>query len=279
MYDVRRVMLGSGFAAVLLLGCLQAPQSAAAQRQATGKGAGAGDVVAVVNGKPITQELLDIYAGLQKSARPGTSPDRQALVEHLVDLEVLAQDAVRQGLEKDPLVKAQMEFQRLNILASADLRKELNARNFTEDELKAEYARLVAAAPKKEYRARHILTKTQAEAEASIAQLNKGTDFAKLAEQKSTDASGKKGGELGWFTTNQMAEPFAKAVEGLSKGSYTKTPVETPFGWHVIQLEDVRDVKLPSFDAVRHNVEQELQAKLANEYVAKIKAKAKIEMR
>jgi peptidyl-prolyl cis-trans isomerase C len=196
-----------------------------------------------------------------------------------VDLEVLAQDAVRQGLEKDPLVKAQMEFQRLNILASADLRKELNARNFTEAELKAEYARLVAAAPKKEYRARHILTKTQAEAEASIAQLNKGADFAKLAEQKSTDASGKKGGELGWFTTNQMAEPFAKAVEGLSKGSYTKTPVETPFGWHVIQLEDVRDVKLPSFDAVRNNVEQELQAKLANEYVAKIKAKAKIEMR
>jgi peptidyl-prolyl cis-trans isomerase C len=275
MYDTRRAIASAAVATALLLGCQKAPQSA---EQKSSEGADTG-VVAVVNGTPVSSQLVDIYATLQHSTHPGTKPDRKGLTQHLVDLELMAQDAVKRGLEKEPLVQAQMEFQRLNILASAALRRELNSKTFSEDELKAEYKRLVAEAPKKEYRARHILTKTKGEAEAVIAELNKGGDFVKLAKEKSLDASAKEGGELGWFSPTQMAAPFAKAVEGLSKGGYTKTPVQSKFGWHVIELEDIRDVKVPPFDAVRKNVEQELQGKLANDYLGKLREQAKITMK
>jgi peptidyl-prolyl cis-trans isomerase C len=272
MYDLRRFSVTGAVALALLLGCQKAPQSA----ESKSPEGGTENAVAVVNGTPISAGLVDVYVALQQSVRPGAKIDRKAATERLVDLELMAQDAIKKGLEKDPLVQNQMEFQRLNILASAALRHQLSSKTFTEDELKSEYERLVAQAPKKEYRARHILTKTQQEAKAVVAELDKGADFAKLAKEKSVDASSKEGGELGWFSPAQMVEPFSKAVEGLSKGSYTKTPVHTSFGWHVIQLEDTRDVKLPPFEAVRSKVEQELQGKLANEYLSKLKKRAKI---
>jgi peptidyl-prolyl cis-trans isomerase C len=272
MYDLRRVALTGAIAIALLLGCQKAPQSAEPKSHEEGTG----DVAAVVNGTSIPATLVDVYVALQQSVRPGTRIDRKAATQRLVDLDLMAQDALKKGLDKDPLVQNQMEFQRLNILASAALRHQISSKTFTEDELKSEYQRLVAEAPKKEYRARHILTKTQQEAKAVVAELDKGADFAKLAKEKSLDASNKEGGELGWFSPAQMAEPFAKAVESLSKGSYTKTPVQTNFGWHVIQLEETRDVKLPPFEAVRNKVEQELQGQLANEYLSKLKEHAKI---
>jgi len=235
--------------------------------------------VAIVNGKPISHEMLEVYAKLQHTAKPGTPADEATLIQNLVSLQLLTDDAIKKGLDKDPTVISQLDFQRLNILASADLRQLLTSHKFTDEEVKKEYDRLVAAAPRKEYKASHILTKTKAEAEAVIKELDKGKSFADLAKEKSIDPSAKQNsGDLGWFPPQQMVKPFSDAVEKMKKGTYTKTPVQSEFGWHVIKLEDEREVQPPAFEGVKAQMEQLMQTKMVNDYVDKLKEHAKIEM-
>lgn len=122
----------------------------------------------------------------------------------------------------------------------------------SDSEFKARYDREIASMPKEpEIRARHILVKTREEAEALIKQLAKGADFEKLAKEKSTDGSAPLGGDLGYFTKGQMVKPFEDAVFALKVGEYTKTPVETPFGWHIIKVEDIRKKQPPSFEEAK----------------------------
>ena len=131
----------------------------------------------------------------------------------------------------------------------------------------------------KEYKARHILTTTETEAQAVIAQLNKGANFATLAKEKSIDtSSAQNGGELGWFSPDQMVKPFADAVEKLKKGSYTQTPVHTQYGWHVILLQDVRAVQPPPFDEVKDQVRGIMQNRIIGEYIDGLRKKAKIQI-
>jgi peptidyl-prolyl cis-trans isomerase C len=235
--------------------------------------------VAIVNGKPISRQMLEVYAKLQRTAKPGTPADKSTLIQNLVSLQLLTDDAIKKGLDKDPMVISQLDFQRLNILASADLRQLLTSHKFTDEELKKEYDRLVAAQPRKEYKASHILTKTKAEAEDVIKELDKGKSFPELAKEKSIDPSAKQNsGDLGWFPPQQMVKPFSEAIEKMKKGTYTKTPVQSEFGWHVIKLEDERDVQAPPFEQVKPQVEQILQGKMVSDYVTKLKAQAKVEI-
>jgi peptidyl-prolyl cis-trans isomerase C len=234
--------------------------------------------VAVVNGKPITKQMLEVYERLQASARPGTPVNQAALVDNLVGLQLLSEEALKKGLDKDATVQAQLDFQRLNILASAVLRDLLQSHKFTDEEIKKEYDHVVSAAPQKEYKASHILVKTKEEAEDVIKQLDQGKPFADLAREKSTDTSAKEGGDLGWFVPEQMVDPFAETVQKLKKGSYTKTPVQTEYGWHVIKLEDVRANEPPPLESVKGQVENMLQSRLVSEHVAKLREQAKVEI-
>jgi len=198
------------------------------------------------------------------------------MVDQLINMTLAAQAAEKEGLEKDPKVKARMELIQTQVLAEAASQKYLTSHPSSESELKAEYDAQVAAMPK-EYKARHILVDTNEKAEEIIAKLEAGGDFAKLATANSKDSSSKNGGDLGWFSPQTMVKPFADAVEALQVGQYTKEPVQSEFGWHIILLEDVRSPEVPAFDQVKSQVEMFSQRKKLQAYIDELRKNAQIQ--
>jgi len=207
-------------------------------------------VVATVNGKNITEWTLKRYA-TQRGLPPGVlkGKQREALVQELVNRELIYQDAVKIGVDKTPAIRAEIEHQRVNIVASTMLDRSSDRFAVSDADMKKEYDARKGELGGKELKARHILLKNEADAKAVTAELDKGADFATLAGKKSTGPTAVNGGDLGWFSPRQMVKPFSEAAGKLKKGSYTKTPVKTQFGWHVILLEDTRQVNPPKFAA------------------------------
>lgn len=244
-------------------------------------GSNSDKVLATVNGAPITQSMVDLYARQNAQHEPsGAAPaSRKKILNQLINLEVIVQDAEHKNIDKRPDVKALLAWQRRNLLANVDVREYLMTQPITKQELHSAYERALKHFSTTEYRARHILLKTRKAAEQVIAQLNKGANFAKLAKEKSIGPTGKKGGELGWFSPDQMVKPFAEAVETLKKGQYTKHPVKTRFGWHVIELEGTRKVKPPSLADVRNQLEQQIRSRQITEYVDKLRKSAKVDIK
>ena len=140
-----------------------------------------------------------------------------------------------------------------------------------ETEIKKVYKEKVAGANNQEFKARHILLKTEDEAKTVIAKLDTGTDFVELAKEKSTGPSAKSGGDLGWFAPGRMVPPFARAVAEMKKGNHSKTPVKTQFGWHVIKLEDSRKMESPKYDDVKKQIADSLNNQRVQEYVKKLR--------
>ncbi|MGE0081040.1 MAG: peptidylprolyl isomerase [Thiohalomonadaceae bacterium] len=229
------------------------------------------DVVATVNGEPVTQAELERY----RAERPGASEDQ--LVDELVARELIYQDALRRGLDKDAEVKREMDEMRERVLMAAVVRQTLEKNPVSEEELKSEYDKLKGQLAREEYKARHILVADEAKARDIIKELDKGADFAELARKNSSGPTSKNGGDLGWFSAEQMVPPFAEAVRGLKKGGYTKAPVQTQYGWHVIRLEDTRTVPPPAFADVKERLRAALQQRRIAEYVENLKKKAKVE--
>lgn len=237
-------------------------------------------VVATVNGQNITEEMLNIY-GAQRNRSPGAQPiTREAALDELINIELVAQDAERKGIDKQPNVVKQLEWQRRSVLVGVGMREYIEAHPVTDDELKKAYDKFTKEHDGKEYSARHILVESEDEAKAIIADLGKGGDFAKLAEEKSKDPSGKhNGGDLGWFSGKQMVAPFAEAVAKMKKGQTSKAPVQTQFGWHVIRLEDTREVPAPSFEEVQDQLRMQAQNQRVDAYLAELRKGAKIEVK
>jgi peptidyl-prolyl cis-trans isomerase C len=235
------------------------------------------DTIATVNGTKITEWTLKRYAsqrGLPPEMPKGQQ--REALIEELVNRELIYRDAVSIGIDRAPAIVNEIAHQRVNIIASTMLNR--SSDRFAVDEviLKKEYENRKSELGGKELKARHILLKTEDEAKAVIEELNKGDDFATLAGKKSTGPSAVSGGDLGWFATDQMVKPFSDAAAKLKKGSYTKTPVKTQFGWHVILLEDSRLVDPPKFDDIKEQIRVGVQNKLIENYIGGLRDKAKI---
>ncbi len=245
----------------------------------TGKGGPSGDeVLAVVNGRPITRALLEVYAAGRRSPTGEPLPEKR-LLDELIAQELLVQQAEKAGLAQRPEVRRRLELQRRNLLAMTMLQEEIKRQPVTDEELRKLYDEMVAKQPRKEYKARHILVKDEKTARELIARLDKGADFAELARKHSIGPSGKQGGELGWFSPSQMVKPFADAVAALEKGAYTKAPVQTRFGWHVVQLEDVRELPAPEFEQVRDRLREALQRRRVQQYLERLVQEAKIERR
>jgi peptidyl-prolyl cis-trans isomerase C len=199
------------------------------------------------------------------------------LLERLVDGELIAEAARKEDLQKDPEVVAALKRDEDRLVEQTYLERAIKAAE-TEDALKAKYQQFLKDhPPQEEVRASHILLKTKKEAEDVIAQLDKGADFAALAKKYSTDPGGKSGGDLGFFTKKQMVPAFADAAFALKVGEYTKTPVKTEFGWHVIKLEARRPGKEPSFTEARPQLENMIARDVINEKVKELRANAKIE--
>jgi peptidyl-prolyl cis-trans isomerase C len=153
----------------------------------------------------------------------------------------------------------------------------LKDRKPTEQELRAEYETQVAALAKLEYHAKHILVATEPFAQKVVQRLEKGEKFEDIAKRESMDSSKDSGGDLGWFTPDRMVKPFADAVVALKPGEYTHKPVQTQYGWHVIELVETRDLSPPSYDSVRQRLEQVVQAKKFKAYTDELMRNAKIE--
>ncbi|MGB7931070.1 MAG: peptidylprolyl isomerase, partial [Gammaproteobacteria bacterium] len=163
------------------------------------------------------------------------------------------------------------------LLAGAAIRDFVQNNPVTDEQAREVYDKEIGK-PGTEYNARHILVKTQEEAEEIISELDKGGDFSALAREKSTDTSASEGGDLGWFSTTQMVQPFADALAGLKKGSYTEAPVQTQFGWHVILLEDTRESTPPAFDDIKDRLKVLVANQQLQQHIQQVREAAKIEI-
>jgi peptidyl-prolyl cis-trans isomerase C len=217
-----------------------------------------------VNGKPISQKLYESYAqAVARKPLAELSPEDQAKIkENLVRTELIAQQAEKDGLANDPEVATRLELARLELLQQAAAQKYLKANTPTEAELRAEFDAQITSVPLIEYQARHILVSSEDVAKKIIDQLKAGTDFATLARRLSSHKeSAGRGGDLGWFGPRDMDPQFTTAVALLKKGDFTRTPVQTSYGWHVIQLINSRDRTPPAYEDVKERLTQIVVAK------------------
>ena len=267
------------FASLLtVVACKQAPAPAAAPA-ADAAAAAAAAPVATVNGTAISRDMFEFYAKAAsgKAGSELTAEQRQQILDALVSGELVAQQAGKEGLEKDKDVQSMLGMARLEILQRAIQQKYLKDKTPTEAELKAEYDAQIALMPRTEYHARHILVQSKEQADKITGQLRKGANFAQLAAKESLDSSKAQGGDLGWFAPSSMVKPFADALVQLKKGQVTPAPVQSQFGWHIIKLEDTRDVAPPAFEATKQQIAQFVMAKKFKAYTDELLKVAKVE--
>ncbi|MFO1402091.1 MAG: peptidylprolyl isomerase [Steroidobacteraceae bacterium] len=214
--------------------------------------------VATVNGTAISRDIFEFYAKnvAGKASTELTVEQRAQLLDNLLRAEAVAQQAEKDGLDKSGDTASQLFLMRLQVLEQAKSEAYLKDKKASDDEVRAEYDKRIAAMPKTQYKARHILVSSEDAAKAIIAQLKKGAKFEDVAKAQSLDSSKNSGGDLGWFNPSGMVKPFADAVATLKKGEVTPAPVKTEYGWHVIRLDDVRDTPVPPLEQVKQQVEQ-----------------------
>jgi peptidyl-prolyl cis-trans isomerase C len=225
--------------------------------------------VAIVNGQPISRGVFEFYAkGLanKKSIADVTPEQKQEALDNLIRAQVVAQEAMKEGLDTDPNVAPLLTLSQWNVLQQSLSERYLKDKQPTEQEARAEYETQVGLLPHQEYHASHILVATEGFARKIIAELEKGGNFADIAKRESMDPSKTNGGDIGWLTPDRIMKPFADAMVALKKGDYTHKPVQTQYGWHIIRLDDIRDVTPPSFDQVHQRLDQVVQAKKFKAY-------------
>jgi peptidyl-prolyl cis-trans isomerase C len=237
------------------------------------------NTVAKVNGVAVPrarQELL-----LQQQAQrgmPDNDQSRAMVRDELINREVLAQEAQKSGVAKNAEVQTQMDMARQEILVSAYVRDWVRRNPVNDADVQKEYERAKSQAGDKEYKARHILVESEEQAKNLIAELKKGAKFDELATKNSKDpGSAQRGGDLDWNVPGTFDKQFADALAKLEKGKYTDAPVRTRYGYHVIQLDDVRQVKFPALTEVRQRIQQQLVQNKIDELVKSLRAKAKVE--
>lgn len=275
-----RVVLGSAITLLALVACT--PKEADKTATASSTASAAKDVVAAtVNGTPITKNEVDMVLKQQRGM-PDTPETRKMIIDNLAIQLLAAQEAVKKGLDKTPDTISELELAKQSVLAQAYVQDFVKHNEVTDAQLTAEYDKLKAQASGEQYKARHILVKTEDEAKAIIAKLNKDVkSFDTLAKEKSLDPGSKaKGGDLGWFDAHTMVPEFSEAVAKLQKGKFTETPVKSQFGYHVIILDDTRPntASIPPLDQIKAGLSQQMQQQNLKKMLDDMKATAKIDI-
>lgn len=238
------------------------------------------DVIAVINGKALTKSDFRTFVNIRTGNRlqkGGLSQEQlQILLAEYINRELIYQEALQKGYDKIPEVATVIDNHRRNILASFSAQQIIN-HPISDEELRQAYNKYLAH-PTLEYKTRHILVNSEDEARAIIKQLDQGADFAELAKARSIDASAKQGGSLDWFSNQDLIPPYRNAVAALKPGSYTKTPVQTKFGWHVILLEATREVPPPPFEAAKEKIRSLLQNEMLARHIETLRKQSKIEI-
>jgi peptidyl-prolyl cis-trans isomerase C len=226
----------------------------------------------------VSQTQLDLIVKERVAqGQPDTPELRAFLRDELVNRELFIRAAKAKGLDRDASMKTQMQVAADSILIRAYLNDYMGANGVTDEALKKEYETIKAGLGDKEYRARHILVEKKEDAEGLIKQLQSGSKFEDLAKANSKDPGSKdNGGDLDWAVPSNYVKPFADALVALQKGKYTATPVQSPFGFHVIQLDDIRDAKAPSFEEVKAQLTQRLQGQVVERHLIELRTKAGI---
>ncbi len=284
----KKMLLLSFCSAMVIAGCNQAAdttptvpgpntesQSAAADEQSEMDE----NTLLTVNGEPVSKAMYALYFQDRMRNVPDAknSPEMQMnVLNELANVIIAAQDAEKKNIDQRPEVAATLALLRAKLLTQTVIQEYAANHKPTEEEIKTYYEAEYASQSGQEYKARHILVKDEAEAKTLIKDLDGGADFAELAKAKSTGPTGKNGGDLGWFDSNQMVKPFADAVAALEKGAYSKEPVQTQFGWHVILLEDTRETEAPTLDAVRGEIITKLQQQALAAYMQGLRTDSSI---
>ena len=231
--------------------------------------------IATVNGTSIDKSTFEFYLEnrVQKPAAQITAEERELVLQELKDIYILTTQPQAGELAKDPRMMAQIELQYRAALAQAVATDWLRKNPATDEEIQQAYAEQALLAPSLQFKARHILVETQSTAVDLISQLDAGANFEELARSNSTGPSGPSGGDLGWFSPDQMVEPFSNAVSQLKDGEYTKSPVQTNFGWHVILREDSRENEAPPLDSVRDTIRQNVEQTKFQNYLENLRSK------
>ncbi|MDD5176432.1 MAG: peptidylprolyl isomerase [Sterolibacterium sp.] len=234
--------------------------------------------VATVNGKAIPKIRADILVNAQTAqGQPDSDDLRKAVREELVRREIIAQEAEKKGINKKPIIQGQMDMARQSVLINAYLGDYLRSHQVSEEALKKEYENIKLQLGDKEYKARHILVEKEDEAKDIIAKLKKGEKFEDLAKQSKDPGSKERGGDLGWAAPSNYVKPFSEAMVKLEKGKFTEVPVKTDFGFHVILLEDARELKLPAMDEAKPQLSQRLQQQMVEKHIKELLSKTKVE--
>jgi len=232
-----------------------------------------------VNGAAIPASRFQILTQQATGQGQPDSPQLQAQIkDNLVKGEIVAQEAVKIGLDKNPEITEQLDLVKHQLLVRAYVTDFMKKNPIKDDVLKAEYNKVKSTEGDKEYKAQHILVEGEKEAKDLIAQIKKGASFDKLAKEKSKDAGSKEqGGKLEWTMPTNFVKPFSDAMIKLKKGDMTQEPVKTPYGYHIIKLDDTRAAKVPSFDEVKDKIRQTQQQALITKMLEDLRAKAKVD--
>lgn len=271
MTSITPRFLLAGAAALLLLGACAKEHSATDTKEET---------LATVNGTAIPKSRVDLVVKQGGRGRADTPEARKAILDQLVMQTLIASEATKKGMDKSAEVKEQLEVLKQAVLADTYVQDYFKNNPPGDSEVQAEYDKVKTTMTGTEYKARHILVASEAEAKDIIAKLGKDASaFEKLAAQKSLDPGSKaRGGDLGWFDRGQMVPEFGDAVAKLEKGKFTTQPVKTQFGYHIILLEDSRPIQPPPFDAIKSQLTQQVQEQKLRKHLDELKAKAKIEI-
>ena len=240
------------------------------------------EAVATVNGVAIPKSQFDLLLKSQVSqGQPDTEAFRQELREIMITREVLVQEAKRRDMNQSAEFKAQVAAMEQQLLITALFNQIIKDMEPTDEALQAQYEHLKevsATMGDKEYEVRHILVADEAQAKEIIVKLDNGADFAELAKEYSTDSGSKdNGGDLGWASPERYVKPFSDAMVKLGKGQRSETPVKSNFGYHIIEVVDIRTKPFPPYEQVKDQLRKEMLTASRDELISKLRDEAKIE--
>ncbi len=232
-----------------------------------------------INGQDITDLETLAFNALQGGQNRLDSQQAQVqLLNQLVNTTLLAQQAQKTGVDKLPQVVAALKMAAIQVLAEAQVNAFFEKSPVTDEEIKAAYDQKYTADSLQEYKVRHILVKEEKEAKDIIDALAKGEDFIKLAKEHSLDGSKETGGELGWVGPSQVVKPFGDAMAELEKGKHSTSPVQTQFGWHVIDVLDIRTQEPPPFEQVKDQLKLQIRQQKLAQMVTELRKSAEIKV-
>lgn len=235
---------------------------------------------AIINGLSVSKNLFSLYESQRRGKRPVSNRinEQKELEDEFINMELLAQDAIKRGLDKHDEINSNIMLQKKSILVTAIINELREQDPITEKRLQAEYDLKYRQNTPLEYSTRHILVDKKPKALEIIKQLDKGEDFSKLATQNSIGPAANEGGALEWFKQGDVIPEFLAAVKQLKKGQYSSTPTQSRYGWHILLLEDTRQGKVPELDQVRDRLKKDIHTRRLELYIQKLRKEADIQV-